>query len=210
MQAEEAKKTCERGEDSHEETRTAAIPQSFKATAITTSSATGTSTKQEGAVSMTEMQDIRSKYEAILDLRYDMRLHFLHARLYRHLRAGAAILSLLAGSAAIVSVLQTLPGGLLVAGVVVAAASAADILFRWAEKAAHHDVLRRRLAEILSRESELSLEALDSELARYEVEADDEIESLRVPAYNDNLRSNGREDLVRPESLSARLFRLIA
>jgi hypothetical protein len=159
---------------------------------------------------MSEMQNSRSKYEAVLDIRYGIRLHFLHARLYRNLRTGAAIVSLLAGSAAIVSVLQAIPHGVLAAGIIVAVASSGDIVFRWAEKAADHDVLRRRLAQLLAGAPELSLEALDSERARCEADEDDEIESLRVLAYNDNLRSNGHEDLVRAEPLSARLIRFLA
>jgi hypothetical protein len=152
----------------------------------------------------------RTKAEAILDIRYGIRLHFLHARLYRRLRAGAAIASLLAGSAAMVSVLQAVPGGLLAAGICVAVASGADIVFGWAEKAARHNVLRRQLADLLARVSKLSFEDIDSELARYEAEADDEIEALRLPAFNDNVRSNGHEDWVRPEPFSARLMRLVA
>jgi hypothetical protein len=159
---------------------------------------------------MSDTQNSRSKYEATLDIRYGMRLHFLHSRMYRHFRAGVAIISLLGGSAALVSALQALPHGILFAGIVVAATSCADIVCGWAEKAARHDVLRRRLADLLARAPGLTLEAIDSELARYEADADDEIESLRLPAYNDNVRSNGHEDWARPEPLATRLIRLVS
>ena len=158
------------------------------------------------------MTDIpRTKAEAILDIRYGIKLHLLHSRLYRRLRAGVTVVSLLGGSAALVSVLRTMPHVLVAAGIAVAVASAADIVGGWADKAPRvMRLLRRRLAALLSRVSTLDLEALDSELAGYEADADDELESLRIPAYNDNARSNGHEGWIRPEPLSSRLIRLIA
>lgn len=152
----------------------------------------------------------RSKSEAILDVRYEIRLHFLHARLYRRLQSAAAILALLAGSASITPLLQGLPHGVLVAGVLVAVFAACDLVFRWSDKAAHHHELRRRLTELLERTPDLDVAGIDRELARIDVDDSDEIESLRIPAYNDNLRSNGYEDWVRPMSFMARLIRMIA
>ena len=152
----------------------------------------------------------RSKYEALLDVRYAMRLHFLHRRLYNRLRGGVALVSFCAGSAAIATALQGVPGALLVCGVLVALASACDLVSHWSDRAARHDVWRRSMAAILQRETELSLCDIDAALAKHEGEVDDEIESLRILAYNDNLRSNGREDYVRAEPFAAKVVRLIA
>jgi hypothetical protein len=157
------------------------------------------------------MTDIeRTKSEALLDLRYQIRLHFLHARLFRRFRAFSAILSLGAGSAALISALQGSPRALAALGIIVALVSAADVVLHWSERAATHSIWQRDLSDLLARSTPMTLEDLDSEMTRLIGPIDDEIESLRVPAFNDNVRSNGHEDWVRPESLLQRLISAIA
>jgi hypothetical protein len=92
-------------------------------------------------------------------------------------------------------------------GIVVAVASALDVLNQWAERAAKHDSWRHEMSKVLADSSSLSLADIDAALARHGGEVDDEIESLRVIAFNDVARSNGRDDLLRPLSLASRLCR---
>jgi hypothetical protein len=150
----------------------------------------------------------RTKAEAVLDVRYQMRLHFLHRRFYNRMRAWVASTSLIAGSAAVVSAFRDVPGALLACGLIVAVAGAADLVFRWAERAAKHDTWRRDLAAFLANDPDLP--QIEAVLIRHDGTVDDEIEALRLVALNDNARSNGHEDWVRPEGFAERIMRCLA
>jgi hypothetical protein len=157
------------------------------------------------------MQDYeRTTYEALLDIRYNARLHLRSCRYYANLRWGAAIISLIGGSGALISAIQASHLALFACGMLVAIASAADIVGGWAEKGARHQVWRKAHLRLAERAPALSVEEIDAALLRLESEVDDEVEGLRVPAYNDNVRSNGRDDYVMRESLVARVMRAIS
>jgi|GEM_PF-4663502 len=152
----------------------------------------------------------RTSYEAILDVRYNIRLHQLSCRYYARLRWIAAVASLVAGSGALVGALQRMPFTLTACGIVVAVASAADIVGGWAEKGAKHQMWRVAFSDLLVRAPKMALDEIEESLARLDGTVDDEVEGLRLPAYNDNLRSNGRLDFTKAEPLRSRLMRMIA
>lgn len=152
----------------------------------------------------------RDKDEAIRCVRYQIRLHFLHHRLYMRIRRFISFASLLLGSTALYGAFKESPAALGVAGIAVAVLGAADLVMDWANRAARHDAWRRRMANLLARSSELQLGEIDRELAELEGDVDDEIESLRKPANNDVLRANGLEVAVQKESVRERLYRFIA
>lgn len=152
----------------------------------------------------------RTKEEALREVKYQERLHALHCRLYKRLRALLTLISLATGSAAIATSLQAMPAGLIVAGWIVALASIIDAVGNFADKAASHRVWRRDAAALLSRSEGMSLASIDSELAALVAEVDDEIESLRAVAWNDVLKSRGLESAMRPETAPERMFRAIS
>ena len=150
----------------------------------------------------------RTRAEAVLDVWYFIRLHFLHRRLYSRARATMAIVGLVSGSAAMVEAFRDRPQLLPVLGVVVAVAGASDLVFNWAELAARHDAWRKEMADLLARNP--SLEEIDAAIARRSGSVDDEIQALCVPAFNDNVRRNGHEDWVRSENIFERFMRFLA
>lgn len=152
----------------------------------------------------------RDKDEAIRCARYQLRLHFLHYRLYGRIRRAVAFVSLLFGSAALYGVFKDNASAIGLAGIAVAALSTADLVMGWADRAARHDAWRRRMADLIARSHDLTMEDIDRELAQLEGDVDDELESLRVPAFNDMLRSNGLESAVRPERVVEKFVRLFA
>ncbi len=152
----------------------------------------------------------RTKDEALLDVHYQIRLAFLHERLYRRIRAVLAFTSLVSGSAALMSVLQPWPAMLQVVALVIAFVGFADLIGGFADKAARHSLWRVRLASVLAESADATVNEIDQALAQHDAACDDEIEGLRLVALNDNMRSSGHEDWVRPESRWHRLLRALA
>jgi hypothetical protein len=152
----------------------------------------------------------RDKDEALCRVRYQLRLHFLHVRLYGRIRKCVALVSLVLGSTALYGAFKNNVAAVGLSGIIVAVLSISDIVMDWSDRAARHGVWRRRMADLLVRSHKLDTAAIDRELSQIEGEIDDEFESLRVPAMNDVLRSNGMDDAVRPEAAMQRLFRILA
>lgn len=152
----------------------------------------------------------RTKAEAVLKLKYSIRLHHLHCRLYGRLKTALAAISLLAGSAAFLSVVQAMPGVVAAMGVIIAAASYADVLVNLSGKAVLHNLWRRQYAAIDTKMQALDLSALDAALAEVAMDTEEGIEALRAVAYNDTLKSFGHEDGMRPENRMERFVRAIA
>lgn len=155
-------------------------------------------------------EDPRNKAEAILQVKYSVRLHQLHRRLYRRVTGCGAFISLLAGSAALISAMQMIPGALLAAAIVVAAISAMELAFGWTTKAARHDVSQRDFNRLLGRAAGLDLDQLDAEIVGIECDEPDAIDWLRSVAWNDVLRTAGHLDGVHPENTGQRLMRALA
>jgi hypothetical protein len=153
--------------------------------------------------------DDRTKYEAILDVKYAIRLHFLHCRLYKRLRGTLVFISLAAGMSAFALALNVIPGAVGVMGVLVAVCAIIDATGNFAEKSMLHKQWRGELLHLLARADAMDVAAIDAELSRLSVQMDDEIEALRMPAYNDNLRSTGHQPTAKC-TLFARLISAIA
>ncbi len=118
--------------------------------------------------------------------------------------------SLLAGSAAILSVVQAMPHVVAAMGVLVAMLTYIDVLTNLSGKAALHGEWSKRFSGIKARSAALNLAALDAAMDEVLADTDEDIESLRAVAWNDVLRSNGHEDGMRPETRSQRVARAFA
>lgn len=152
----------------------------------------------------------RTRYEALLDVRYQIRLAFLHERLYRRIRTVLAFIALVASSAAFMTALRPWPALLQVAALVITFIGFAELLGNFAEKAARHALWRSRFAGVLACSATAPLDDIERALAEHEGTCDDEIEGLRVVARNDNVRANGHEDWADPETRWQRFMRAIA
>ncbi|MDR3414196.1 MAG: hypothetical protein P4L87_25090 [Formivibrio sp.] len=157
-----------------------------------------------------EVRDyLRSHYEAVGDVRYHARLHYLHAAFYRRIRMVMATISLMSGTASFASVVGNYPLIASVAGVVIAVIAVLDAVSGLPDKVFSHQSLYKRFTELAGRAAKLEMDAIDAESAAIEADETGEIESLRLRAYNDSVLSAGRPDYVVPVSFLAKLLSLI-
>jgi hypothetical protein len=159
---------------------------------------------------MTQPIEPRTKGEALLDLSYAIRLHRMSCRRYRKLKGVVAFTTLILGMAAVISALQSLPYAIGIAGIVIGTMSVIDVLGGFGEKATRHNHWREQYEDLSARSAEMTLDQLDAERKRIARGVDNEVEALRVPAYNDNLASCGYESMMRPETFRQRLARVLA
>ncbi len=156
------------------------------------------------------MSDIeRTKAESDLDIRYAIRLHELHLRLYKRLRAGLSFITLAGGSAALISLLAGKPTLVAAMAAAVALSALFEHVFDFAAKVAERAALIRDYNLLLAQN--LALPEQDREM--FHIRAGDPqtgIESLRFVAFNDNARQTGHEDWARPETFGQRLMRALA
>lgn len=152
----------------------------------------------------------RTKDEAIRGVKYQERLHLLHCRFYKNIRAVLTIISLASGSAAITAALQSVPGGVAGAALLVASMTIIDAVGNFSDKAAKHNLWRRTAALLVARSDPMDLAVIDAERNQLIADADDEIESLRAVAWNDVLRSEGMESAMRAEIRMEKIMRVMA
>jgi len=152
----------------------------------------------------------RTKYQAVLDVQYSIRFNLISTRYYNRLRILIPGASLLAGMSAATPVLQAIPYGVMTAGVLVALGAIANALSGFTEKAIRHDIQRQSYLELLVRSAPLSVEELDAQSNDIDRRWSNEVERLRVVAYNDNVRSAGWDAEVMPESFGHRFMRMLA
>jgi hypothetical protein len=152
----------------------------------------------------------RSKYEALLDVRYGARYAELNGRFYRRLGLFYGFVGIFGGTSVVVSVQTTNAQVALWSGALIAACSILDQLIRPTEKAIDHETAKKRFADLDARSTSLSLEAIDAELRYLQAESPAGIESLSATAYNANLRSNGWTEEAIKRSLWQKLVALLA
>jgi hypothetical protein len=151
----------------------------------------------------------RPRAQIRADICEAIRLNQLHRRWYRKLKYGAAVISLLGGSAALATLIHPHPLVTAGAGIVVAVAGFIDILGDFSEKAARRNEYIAAYSKLLdSGLTEVQLE--DGLQAVYRSVTDSDIEALRAVAHNDSANSMGwTHNLVR-ETLVQRLWRALA
>jgi hypothetical protein len=151
-----------------------------------------------------------TKAEAVLQLRYVIRLHQLHRRLYRRVEMGMSFASIVAGSAALLPVWQQMPGGLMLSGIALAIIGAISAVGGLAEAAAQRNVTIRQLNRALERAADAAVSAAEIDAANLASESHVDIEALRYIAYNDVLRAGGHTDGMQPETPWQRVMRAVA
>lgn len=159
---------------------------------------------------MTTQSYPRTIEEARLDASYDVRINELHERFFGRLHAGCMLITLLASTAAFVSVVQSNGALAAVSGAVITAVGFADALLDFGGKASRFRAARQRYQRLLATGADWNLAKFDKALAELAIEDEVPIEALRLPAYNQNLRRHGRLDFVQPLSRWQQLMELLA
>lgn len=152
----------------------------------------------------------RSKYEILLDVRYGARFGELNERFYRRLDLLFGFIGLFGGSGAVVGAIGSYPVIAAICGALVAALAIVERLVRPVEKAIEHCAFKKRFADLDARALKMPVDDVEAELRRLQADAPLGIESLSMPAFNANLRSNGRDDAVVKESMWQRTISLLA
>lgn len=153
----------------------------------------------------------RTHYEVLMDIRYNTRLNELHKRLYARLQGVVTVLAVLGLTGAISAVTGNL-GDLwfVVTAVVLAVVSAINAWCNFGAQAVVFGYMQRQFRTLAQRSHGLSAEQLDAAMLDIDDSALNYIEGLRMPAYNQNLRSYGHEAEVRPLGRWERFMQALA
>lgn len=166
--------------------------------------------ESQGKATMTEAREYeRSHYEAVMDVRYFARLHFLHINFYRRINYIVSALSLVSGTAAYSSAINGSPALLTASGVLVALFSAIGVLCNFPEKIVQHRLLYRRYKELDATAKGMSLDSLDEKIKAISMDEDGVVKALELRAFNDNVISAGRTDYAEQLPLISRAVSLI-
>jgi hypothetical protein len=138
--------------------------------------------------------DSRTKYEAILDVRFGQRYNDLNARLYRRLDLVFGFVGLFGGSGALIAAIAQDRAWGIATGALGAAVAVIERLVGAIEKAVKHDEFKRKYAELNVEADELELSEIERQLRQLQADAPSGFHSLLKPAYNVNVAANGRPD----------------
>lgn len=152
----------------------------------------------------------RTKLEALNGLKYEIRLHYRHARLYRRMRAVVTFVAAVGSASAFSSVFAGSPRLMGVGGMLVALCGITDLVWDFGAKATAHELMRKAYCKLQGRWADLSLSEVDAEMAAISSDDPGHIESLRWPSHNDTLRSEGYLEHLKKLSWRERLFDTIA
>lgn len=148
----------------------------------------------------------RTKGEALLDLDFAIELSVMSQRLYERLNKAGALLSLLAGSAAFVTIFQPNSVVVTIAGIAVGVIALVEQVYDFRGKAATHAVLWKRFMQVKRRSANWPLAKLDVEMDKVAEDTIPVVQGLRMPAHNHNMRRNGFPDYIEPLNRWERLL----
>lgn len=145
------------------------------------------------------------------EIRYAQRLCQRTARLYRRIQTTATFLSLVAGSAALVSVSAQLASWMTItAGALFAVFTAINYAIRPADKVALNEVDVKKYAVILTKAESISASDLRALIAEARQTDAPEVEPLRDVAFNDVMYEINRADSLIPLSRMQRFIGALA
>lgn len=148
----------------------------------------------------------RTKGEALLDLDFAIEYSILNQRFYERVDKAIALISLLAGSAAFVTVFAPNSVVVTVSGVLVGTLSLIAQVYDFRGKGAAHAALVRSLQKVKSRSAKLDLVQLDAALDKVAMDAIPGIRGLKLPAYNNNVLRAGYVSYMQPLTKWQRLL----
>lgn len=145
------------------------------------------------------------------EIRYAQRLCQRTVRLYRRAQTTFTFLSIVAGSAALVSISGKLPTEFVLGSAVAFAVFAAmNFAIRPAERIAQNDTDVKKYAALLVKAEDLDVTSIRKLIAEARQTDAPEVEPLRAVAFNDVMREINREDALIPLTPSQKLLGAIA
>jgi len=150
----------------------------------------------------------RRHSEAIRDLDYVTRLNQRHRRLYGRLHHSLRFLELIAASFGLAAAISATANTIAVAGGVLAVVAFAGLACEPAKQHHLYDLTLQRYSALRAKAANMTLEAIDQQYAC--ISDPDYIEALRLPSFNDMMRSHGLYRAIRPLSRWQRLCAALA
>jgi len=152
-----------------------------------------------------------TREQRIGEIRYAIRLTQRTARLYRRVQTAGTFLSVIGGSAALSLLAHGIPDWVGIAGgALLATAGAALVSIRPADKAAANEADTRRYAALMAKAHHLDDAALALAIDEAHQGDAQEIEPLRLVAFNDVAREFNRPDVIQPLTLEQRILAALA
>lgn len=153
----------------------------------------------------------QSKEQLLGEIRYAQRLCQRTSRLYRRAQTTFTFLSIVAGSAALVSISSKLdPAYTMWSAMAFAVFAAVNIAIRPAERVAQNDSDVKKYAALIAKSVDLDVPAIEKLLAEARQTDAPEVEPLRDVAYNDLMHEINRADALIPLRASQKLLAAIA
>lgn len=157
------------------------------------------------------MENHHDKEQLRGEIRYAIRLTQRTARLYRRIQSFGVFLSIIGGSAAIVTIADNAPAWISVTGATLLTfAGAMLIAIRPADKAAQNEADARRYQILMTHAAEMRADQLQRALDEARTGDTPEIESLRNVAYNDVVLELNRPDTRLELTALQKILRCIA
>lgn len=152
-----------------------------------------------------------TREQRIGEIRYAIRLTQRTARLYRRVQTAGTFLSVIGGSAALSLLAQGVPGWVGIAGsALLATAGAALVSIRPADKAAANEADTRRYVALMAKAHGMDDATLALAIDEAHQGDAQEIEPLRIVAFNDVAREFNRPDVIQPLTLEQRILAALA
>lgn len=148
----------------------------------------------------TPLEIKRNHAEATLDVHYGIAFNRLNASLYRRIDSLFSLVNVVGGSAAFALVISGTPAIAGWIGLAIAALAYLEREVKPGQKAVLCDAQAERFGDLAGRAPTLDLVDLDRELLRLQSSGPATFDALRLPAYNNNVRSHGYPDSASPTS----------
>lgn len=148
----------------------------------------------------------RTKGESLLDLDFAIEVSVLNQRFYERVNKAIALISLVAGSAAFVTVFHPNSVIVTVAGFAVGFLALTEQVYDFRGKAATHALLIRKFLKLKVRSAGMTLEKLDAAQATLALDTIPVIQGLRRVAYNNNVLRHGYGNFAKPLTRWQRLL----
>lgn len=154
--------------------------------------------------------DERTKYEAILDVRYGQCYNELNARFYRRLDLLFGFVGLFGGSGALIAAIAEYKTLGVITGAAVAAIAVIERLVGAIEKAVRHEDFKKKFASLNIEADHLEFAEIERRLRELQADGPSGLHTLGRPAYNLTVTANGRPDYTVALSRWERAFCFVA
>jgi len=134
-----------------------------------------------------------------------MRYNDLCERFYNRVDFFVGVFTVAGGSAAVVGLVNKDPDWAAYSAAVLAVVGIIGRQLGASRKAEQHLQAKKAYAALDAKSPALAVEQVDAELRPLQASAPSGIRLLALPAYNENLRTNGRPELAQKLSLGERL-----